>query len=153
MKWSTIILLPVLFGSVSISCPAFAADESRPASPSPANATSPPGAGKSAGLIAVLDPQTGQLYEPPPAAMREILQAPEFQALLAGSSDRRLSEVRLKDGGYRLDPPRRFLSMLVGVRAPDGRFVLGHPVVLKRPRPEASRPDDGGVAKPAGGRP
>ena len=164
LKISIPIVLAGLTGVALASGPAPAA-AAAPAAPAataapatPAAQGSPVASGPSAapsrsfpGVIAVVDPQTGELYEPPPGVMRDLMKSAEFQKYFtAQADDETLVETRLPGGGYRVGPTARFQSMLMTVVTPEGRVVTGHLVIRKAPAPpEAARPTAGSATKGA----
>ena len=155
LKISTPIVLAGLAAAAVASGPASAATASPAAGAAtaapatPAAQGSPVAGGPSAapsrsfpGVIAVVDPQTGELYEPPPGVIREMMESVEFQKYFtAQTDDEKLVETRLPGGGYRIGLSSRFRSRLMTVVTPEGRAVTGHLVIRKAPAPpEAARP-------------
>ncbi len=108
-----------------------------PASAAVPESTPPPAAAAPAppmtGLRAFIDPETGELIEPPLAAKGQLTLSPETQAALSQSSAG-LSQVVLPDGTAFVRLEGRFQSMVFATVDAAGQVTISH----RPPVPEAA---------------
>jgi len=119
--------------------PGGAADTAAPVSAPPASRHARQTHEGAAGMIIYVDPQTGEIAEPPAAALEDL--TVEDQELLSkafNTSDEGLVEVPspAPNGGVMIHLQGRFLSPLSISRHPDGQLTIQHrqePLVADHP--------------------
>jgi len=99
------------------------------------------------GQLAFIDLATGKLVEPSKADAAALARSPEVQNSLDQSSRGLVEEPVPGNRGYRVKLQGRFQSALVATIGPDGKLLVGHPVLV----PEAASKAGADAPKKDGG--